>query len=124
MSTVLKELFFLGDDVSERSEKTCLSANYVGIPHTQLHRHGGWFVSTRTAVSVLEAFVGKVPNNVAGRPHSRSSFVPCQTQYPPSGRSYIDEICLAADIINVEVFLKALKKPGKRGAGALWRAGM
>eukprot|EP00903_Cladosiphon_okamuranus_P014972 g13857.t1 len=39
-------------------------------------------------------------------------------------KSYINEICLAADIINVEVFLKALKKPGKRGAGALWRTGM
>jgi len=39
-------------------------------------------------------------------------------------RSYIDEMCLAADIINVEVFLKALKKPGKRESGALWRAGL
>ncbi|CAM9595183.1 unnamed protein product [Pylaiella littoralis] len=40
------------------------------------------------------------------------------------GRAYIGEICLAADVVNVEVFLKVLKKPGKRGAGALWRAGL
>ncbi|CAM9710852.1 unnamed protein product [Ectocarpus fasciculatus] len=39
-------------------------------------------------------------------------------------RAYIDELCLAADIVNVEVFLRALKKPGKRGSGALWRAGL
>ncbi|CAM9215021.1 unnamed protein product [Ectocarpus sp. 4 AP-2014] len=39
-------------------------------------------------------------------------------------RAYIDELCLAADIVNVEVFLKALTKPGKRGSGALWRAGL
>ncbi|CAM9843310.1 unnamed protein product, partial [Laminaria digitata] len=40
------------------------------------------------------------------------------------GRAYLDELCLAADIVNVGVFLKALKKPGKRGAGALWREGI
>ncbi|CBN78671.1 conserved unknown protein [Ectocarpus siliculosus] len=39
-------------------------------------------------------------------------------------RAYINELCLAADIVNVEVFLKALTKPGKRGSGALWRAGL
>lgn len=43
---------------------------------------------------------------------------------PSAGRSYIDEMCLAADIVNVEVFLRALKKPGKRGSGALWRTGI
>ncbi|CAB1121058.1 unnamed protein product [Ectocarpus sp. CCAP 1310/34] len=39
-------------------------------------------------------------------------------------RAYIDELCLAADIVNVEVFLRALRKPGKRVSGALWCAGL
>lgn len=41
-----------------------------------------------------------------------------------AGRTYLGELCLAADVVNVEVFLKVLNKPGKRGSGTLWRAGL
>ncbi|CAM9304151.1 unnamed protein product, partial [Hapterophycus canaliculatus] len=39
-------------------------------------------------------------------------------------RAYVDELCLAAGIVNVGLFLKVLKMPGKRGSGSLWRAGL
>ncbi|CAM9611224.1 unnamed protein product [Scytosiphon promiscuus] len=39
-------------------------------------------------------------------------------------RAYVKELCLAAGIVNVGLFLRVLKKPGNRRSGALWRAGL
>lgn len=51
---------------------------------------------------------------------SFSSFVNTADIRIPS-RAYLDELHLAGDIVNVGVFLRALKKPGSRRKGTLWR---